>query len=193
MEQQSQGFNMFQKNILPSHLGGHFNVTHIDNGVLDYMIEKYNVKSFLDIGCGPGGMCELAASKGLKVLGVDGDFTIKHKQPTIIHDYTISSVPIDESFDMAWSCEFLEHVEEKYMDFYMDSFLKAKYVVCTHALPEQPGYHHVNCQSYEYWKESFKKYGFKYSAIETLQLRNISTMQSPYFKQSGLFFVNTKI
>jgi 2-polyprenyl-3-methyl-5-hydroxy-6-metoxy-1,4-benzoquinol methylase len=125
---------MYVNKDLPSHLGGHDNETHLDDGVLDYMIKKYSIKSYIDIGCGPGGMCELAASKGLKVLGIDGDYTLTHKEPTLIHDFTNGSASVEDIFDMAWSCEFLEHVEEKYMPHYMDSFQKAKYVVCTYVL-----------------------------------------------------------
>lgn len=175
---------------LPGHLGGHFYETHLDEGVLDYMIATYGVKSYLDVGCGPGGMVELAASKNLRVLGIDGDFTLKHKQRTIINDYTAGPADFDEVFDMCWSCEFLEHVEEKYMDNYMDSFKKAKYVVVTHAAPGQAGHHHVNCQPMSYWKEKFKEYGFKFSAMESMKLRDLSTMRADHFRRSGLFFIN---
>ena len=49
------------------------------------MISKYKIESYVDVGCGPGGMVELAASKGLRVLGVDGDYTLNHKEKTLIH------------------------------------------------------------------------------------------------------------
>lgn len=182
---------MYVNKDLPAHLGGHNNETHLDSGVLDYMIKKYSVESFLDVGCGPGGMCELAASKGLKVLGVDGDYTLKHSQPTIIHDFTLGPAPVEEKFDMVWSCEFLEHVEEQYMPNYMAAFQKAKYVVCTYAVPGQWGHHHVNCQPMDYWKEKFAEYGFRFSAGESMNLRNASTMRANHFSRSGLFFVNT--
>ena len=58
---------MYVNKDLPAHLGGHDNETHLDNGVLDYMISKYKIESYVDVGCGPGGMVELAASKGLRV------------------------------------------------------------------------------------------------------------------------------
>jgi hypothetical protein len=92
---------MYVNKDLPSHLGGHDNETHLDDGVLDYMMKKYSIKSYIDIGCGPGGMCELAASKGLKVLGIDGDYTLTHKEPTLIHDFTNGSASVEDIFDMA--------------------------------------------------------------------------------------------
>ena len=57
--------------MLEPHLGGHQNKTHLDNGALDWLIKTFDAKSFLDIGCGPGGMVELAKSKGLLVKGID--------------------------------------------------------------------------------------------------------------------------
>ena len=47
---------------LEDHLGGHQGTTHIDKGTLRWAIDKLNVTSMLDVGCGPGGMVELADS-----------------------------------------------------------------------------------------------------------------------------------
>lgn len=178
--------------ILPSHLGGHFNETHVDEGVLDFMVQHFNVKSFLDIGCGPGGMLELARNKGLKVLGVDGDNTLTWSCPVIVHDYTLGSPDISEKFDLCWSCEFLEHVEEKYIPNFMDSFTKAKYVIATYALPGQGGYHHVNEQNFAYWHDVFSSYGFVFSSDITRKLRKASTMRNPFFLRTGAFFENSQ-
>lgn len=178
---------------LPPHLGGHENETHLDEAVLDYMISKYKIESFLDIGCGPGGMLELAKSKGLRILGVDGDFTLKHTNPVIIHDYTLGRAPFKGKFDLCWSCEFLEHVGSEYIPYFMDSFKKAKYIIVTHATPGQGGHHHVNCQPYTYWVEAFSKYGFEFSDVESQYLRSISSMDSGHLKRSGLFFTNQNL
>ena len=37
------------------HLGGHAGITHTDQGVLKFFQENHNIKSILDVGCGPGG------------------------------------------------------------------------------------------------------------------------------------------
>jgi len=175
---------------LPKHLGGHLNKTHVDEGVLTYLIENYNIQSFLDVGCGPGGMVELAAHKGLKTLGVDGDYSLKRfdKDKFIIHDYTVSPLKLDEEYDVCWSCEFVEHVEEQYVDNFMQTISAGKIAVITHAPPGAPGYHHVNCQLAEYWIDVFKKYNFIYDEIITKTIRNISTMKKPFIQRTGLFF-----
>jgi cyclopropane fatty-acyl-phospholipid synthase-like methyltransferase len=179
-------------NGLPAHLGGHQNETHIDDGALSLMINKFNVKSYLDIGCGPGGMVELAASKGLKVLGIDGDFTLTRDNPEhyLLHDFTTGPAPIDDLWDMGWSCEFLEHVEEKYMDNYMDAFKKCKRIVVTHAFPGQGGHHHVNEQEPNYWFNQFGSRGFLLDNTITDELRRASTMEQRYIRTSALVFWN---
>ena len=101
---------------LEAHLGGHQGKTHIDRGALQWLV-NLGITSFIDIGCGPGGMVELAYSKGLRTIGVDGDYTLTRFNPDyfIIHDYTKGSPQIEDTYDLAWSVEFLEHVEEQYM------------------------------------------------------------------------------
>jgi len=176
---------------LPKHLGGHLNKTHVDEGNLNWIIEKFNIKSFLDVGCGPGGMVELANKKGLKTLGIDGDYTLKRSDSNlfIIHDYAKGPLKLEEKYDLCWSCEFVEHVEEKYIDNYMQTINYADLVAITHAPPGWPGHHHVNCQHADYWINVFKNYNFNYDEELTTLLRKNSTMKKPFIQRTGLFFV----
>jgi len=182
---------------LPEHLGGHKNRTHLDEGVLNYMIKEYNVKSFLDIGCGPGGMVNLASELGLESHGIDGDYTVSRSGNYFtIHDYTKGISPLNKNFDLAWSCEFVEHVEEKYIENYMPDFQRAKYVVMTFS--EKGGHHHVNIKPAEYWIDVFSSYGFTHSEDVTNTIRSITTMNTTgkfantlskqFVKTNGLFF-----
>lgn len=183
-------------NRLPMHLGGHQHETHIDDGALQLLIDRFDIKSYLDVGCGPGGMVELAASKGLDVLGVDGDFTLERAKPEqfLLHDYTKGPAPIgDKIYDLGWSCEFLEHVEEQYMDNYMDTFLKCKRIIVTHAFPGQGGHHHVNEKDPNYWFQQFGQRGFLLDMKTTDAVRQASTMQQRYIRVSGLVFFNSNL
>lgn len=183
---------------LPAHLGGHKNRTHLDIGVLNYMINKFDIRSFLDIGCGPGGMVNLAKELGLESLGIDGDFTVNRLGDNfIIHDYTQGPTSFEGNFDMAWSCEFVEHVEEKYILNYIKDFQRAKYVVMTYS--EKPGHHHVNLKPSSYWIKIFQDAGFKYNDAITQEVRNASTMnvtgkfvgKKEFVKTNGLFFIKS--
>ena len=183
---------------LKQHLGGHNNVTHIDRGALRWAVEQFDVKSFLDIGCGPGGMVKHAESIGLEALGIDGDNTVKRYDNSKfhIHDYTVSEYKPDKIYDLGWSCEFVEHVHEQYIPNFMPCFQACKTVIMTYAPPGFPGHHHVNCQTEDYWIAVFSQYGFVYSAEYTEQLRMFSTMNTDkekskqFVKNTGLVFVN---
>lgn len=183
-------------NGLPGHLGGHQNETHIDEGALGVFIDKFDIKSYLDIGCGPGGMVELAHSKGLHSMGIDGDFTLERPDSLryFLHDYTKGPADIgDELWDLGWSCEFLEHVEERYMDYYMDTFMKCKRIIITHAFPGQGGHHHVNEQDPNYWFQQFGRRGFLLDMVTTDEVRKASTMQQRYIRTSGMVFFNSNL
>jgi len=194
-------------NILPDHLGGHINKTHLDQGSLAFMQKNLNVKSMLDIGCGPGGMVKLANDLGISAHGIDGDFIVDRSDidPNCItiHDYTTGPSNLDLKVDLIWSVEFVEHVEEQYQDNYMKDFQKGNFVIMTFAPPGAPGYHHVNCQTDEYWKSIFSNYGFQYDANMTRHIREVTTLnvkkkkkkentkvsRKAFVKNNGLCFV----
>lgn len=181
----------------PFHLGGHFNVTHLDIQNLHYLKKTYNIKTMLDIGCGPGGMLLEAKRIGIDAAGVDGDPSINNNN-IITHDFTKGKLNLEKIYDLAWSCEFVEHVEEKYQENYMLLFQKAKIVVMTFAPPGIKGHHHVNCREEDYWVKTFQNYGLKLNRQETEFIRSNSSMnldrpKKQFVKRNGLFFQNENI
>ena len=171
------------------HLGGHANTTHVDRGALEYCKQHYpNLTTLTDIGCGPGGHVDLARHLGYDAMGIDGDTRLKHPH-IIAHDYTTGSPPID-SRHIAWSCEFLEHVEEAYQANYMATFCEHELVIVTYAPPGTPGHHHVNCRTEDYWKDTFIDYGLLYNDKHTQGIRQASTMRRDFLRHTGLVFNN---
>lgn len=173
-----------------NHLGGHFNRTHLDEGSLLFIIKEFNIKSFLDIGCGPMGMVVLAKKLGLDSLGLDGDPKLRFKENFLKHDFTNGPAPLQRKFDLAWSVEFLEHVEEQFIKNYMEAFKLCKFCFITHALPNKAGYHHVNCKDEKYWINIFESYGFSFDNEVTERVKNNSTMKREFVKKTGKFFIN---
>lgn len=177
---------------LPQHLGGHENETHVDEGALQYLIDTFGIKSAVDVGCGPGGMVELMMQKSIDVVGVDGDNVVSRpehiKQNVVIHDFTTG--PFEVKKDLAWSVEFVEHVEKKYMPNFLSTFKGCKYVAMTHALPNQPGHHHVNCMPDIYWFGVMEAIGFELLVEGTNKMREKSTMRERYIRQQGYLFRN---
>jgi 2-polyprenyl-3-methyl-5-hydroxy-6-metoxy-1,4-benzoquinol methylase len=185
-------------NELPEHLGGHNNVTHIDRGAFLYLQDKFAFYSMLDIGCGLGGMIQYAMDRGVSARGVDGDFTLTYpddiRKFITLHDFTKGPLPESKIlYDLGWSVEFLEHVDEEYQDNYMKAFQLCNYVVATAAPPGYPGHHHVNCRDQEYWIDVFAKYGFKFLETETKEVRAYSTMRKPFMNRTGMVFEKEKV
>jgi cyclopropane fatty-acyl-phospholipid synthase-like methyltransferase len=180
-------------NKLPKHLGGHANRTHIDEKTLDHLIDKFNIKSMCDIGCGPGGMVRLAKNKGLNVLGIDGDFTLRFPLDLniIIHDFITGPLLVEE-YDLGWSCEFLEHVKEDYQANYFSVFTRCRIVCCTFATSKK-GHHHVNVKNQEYWDEVFNNYGFVKDIDSTQHIRENSGMIREFIRNTGSVYRNTTL
>lgn len=177
--------------MIPQHLGGHKGRTHVDPGVLEYFWNELGCRSMIDVGCGPGGQVRLAIESGWKAFGLDGDPSLKFDFPHAILDFTQDKFIPTETFDLAWCVEFLEHVEEPYVPNYMPALQSARYLVVTHALPGEPGHHHVNCQTNDYWKEKFAGYGLIYDEQLTQAIRSASTMERDFIRRRGLAFINS--
>ena len=178
------------QNELPDHLGGQNGRSWTDDGSLNIMW-NLGCRKMLDVGCGFGCQVKLAESLGWESYGVDGDWTVLPKESNFhLNDYTKGSPTLTYEVDLILCVEFLEHVEEKYMDNYMSTFQdsKAKYLIVTHAVPGQAGHHHVNCQEEDYWLDAFKRYGFEYDETLTKQIREESTMKKPFVARTGLVF-----
>jgi SAM-dependent methyltransferase len=173
----------------------------------EYMVNRLNIKSVIDIGCGKGYSARFFKSIGCEVMGVEGS-PVAHAQSLIqdecvLHDYTLGKTTIDRKFDLAWSCEFVEHVEAKYIDNFAPDFQKAKYLAMTFAGIGQGGHHHVNENTQQYWINTLSSYGFDFSESITNELRHKASEDAterskipnvpffiPHFIHRGLFFVN---
>lgn len=167
--------------------------TNFDNSIFDYLTTEFPIKSMIDIGCGPGGVVDLATNRNIDAYGVDGDPTIEgiyDRDNFMLHDYTEGG--FDPGIkDLCWAFEFLEHVYEKYIPNFFTTLSQCKIVFATHAFPGQKGTHHVNCQETEYWINVFAKYNFTHDAIRSKKLRDIA--DSKFSRNSAMLFINTEM
>ena len=178
----------------PYHLGGY--VAGGDSSswypeLWDWIIKELGIKSVIDVGCGEGHSTKYFKEKGCKVLGVEGSQVAIKNSPVkdllIRHDYTKGSFSPDNEYDLVWSCEFVEHVEEKYVHNFLETFKALKYVFMTHApLGKERYYHHVNCQPKEYWIKKLSEIGFKFDNELTQKARKKAL--HGYFEKTGLVF-----
>jgi hypothetical protein len=157
-------------------------MTNMDEGALRYIVDTLSIKSMVDVGCGPGGMVVLAREIGLDAYGIDGDHSVR---PDLFHNFDSGPLAVG-LVDLAWSVEFLEHIEEQYLDNVFSVFDKCKYVFCTHN--EKPGPWHFNCKPNDYWIEVFKKHGFTYDWFLTAEIKKHSTMEREFIQNSGQLY-----
>jgi len=141
------------------------------------IIKDYNIESVVDIGCGLGASASYFAKKDLYVVGVEGGRNAINNSMfeghIILNDYTASSALEDEEFDLVWCCEFVQHVEEKFVDNFLHDFQRAKYIAMTYDGTESPHYR-VNVRSKGYWIEQLSRIRFELNEEYSNSLRSLA-------------------
>lgn len=163
-----------------------------------WIVREHGIGSVLDVGCGEGHSTRYFHELGCEAVGVDGcEQAIRETAaPGLVvqHDFCQGPFPWGREFDMVWSCEFLEHVQRRYVPHLLGTFAAAKkLVLVTHAFPGQDeGHHHVNCQPSRYWIRQIESLGFECRLDLSLEARQRSLADYRginHFARSGLVFV----
>jgi SAM-dependent methyltransferase len=173
------------------------------------VVREFQIQSVLDIGCGEGHSAKFFHDLGCEALGIDGcrqaieDSVIPGH--VIRHDFCDSPFMPERKYDLIWSCEFLEHVDEEHLPNILATFAHAgKMILLTHAFPErrarlrqrrERGHHHVNCQPSSYWIRHIEALGFECRVDHTLRARTITLADYPginHFARSGLLFMRSQ-
>jgi hypothetical protein len=144
--------------------------------------------SVIDVGCGEGHAVDWFLSHDRDAVGVDG---LGSLSPHITeHDYTTGPYTPEREFDLAWSAEFVEHVEKQYVPNFMATFKAAKRVAVTAAKPGQGGHHHVNCQPERYWRRIFVAAGFVFNGELTHATKSLATRSGGgnFWTRNGMIF-----
>lgn len=189
------------QDVYDRHLGGFRSgpigcIDTYDPTVWNYLYSLIKPTSVIDVGCGEGHSLNYFKSIGVKeIMGIDGCRAVYDKSPVgediFIVDFYRGSFTPSKIYDLTWSCEFVEHIDEECIPNFFSIFNKSKYVAMTHALVGQGGHHHVNCQDPPYWIELFEKNGFKLLEKESEKLRSISTAK--YVKNTLKLFKNMNL
>lgn len=193
-------------NVSEGHLGGYISARHprsdelgLKNGdpatytpdLWRWLVEALGVASVLDVGCGEGHAAAFFAGLGCSVAGIDGSFTAFRDSVIpnhhLRHDFNNGPFIPHATYDLVWSCEFVEHVAASFIDNFMAAFDAAtRYLLITAAPPGQQGWHHVNCQASEYWIERIEPRGFRFDSALTKTARSMAP--GSHFASQGLFF-----
>ena len=119
-----------------AHLGGFIkkDLKGISPALWNFMMGPLAVKSFIDVGCGRGFSSKYFLDNGARVLCVEGshDAVVQSLLPSSVireHDFTRGPWWPKETFDVAWSVEFIEHVGRQYMPNYFPIFKKSALIM----------------------------------------------------------------
>ena len=161
--------------------------------VFKYVMERFNVKSVLDVGAGLGNVGRyLIDTFKVPVLGIDGlPFNVKNcAYPIVEHNLTKGGF-VCSPVDLTVCVEVVEHIEEKYLDSLLDTLTNGRFILMTHALPGTGGEFHYNEQPSEYWIEKLATRGYGLLAADSNIVRRLGASENhgaTYFAQSGLVF-----
>jgi len=126
-----------------AHLGGFtiYDGQGVSPGAWRWMIEEFGVKSMMDIGCGKGVSTLWFHLHGAKVLCLEGSHDAVSNSllpdPThqvVEHDFSRGPYWPEDTYDIVWSVEFLEHVGRNYQYNYLQAWRKAAYIFASHSL-----------------------------------------------------------
>jgi SAM-dependent methyltransferase len=174
-------------------LGGNFHHGDVNTfcpKLWDHLIDRFALRSMLDVGCGEGNAVHYFQKRGVLAHGIDGlrkniDNAVV---PIALHD--LLQAPYIMPVDLVWSSEVAEHIDPAKVGNFIDTLANGRIVAMTHALPGQYGYHHVNCQPAQYWIDLMADKGFVLDRSQDVY-RAIAGDEKymTYFAQSGLVFV----
>jgi SAM-dependent methyltransferase len=174
------------------HLGGNLSegdpATFCPN-VWNYIIDRFGLTSILDLGSGRGYAAKYFSNKGLNVVAVEGmqDNCTNSIYPSICVD--ITQMPVFCKVDLVHCQEVVEYIEEKYLENLLKSLTCGQFLLMTHAVPGQQGYHHVNLQPESYWVDNLKRYNFSLLVEDTHRIRRLASAEGAvYLASTGLLF-----
>ncbi len=132
----------------------------------------------------------------MKVTAIEGlPYNVTNAiYPTKLVDLSKESYVPDNKFDLIWSCEVAEHIDEAAIEYYLDTISNTRILAMTAAPPGDGGHHHVNCQLPDYWIDKLREKGMRFSLELTLKARErcpcLAPGQKSHFERNGLIFVD---
>lgn len=154
-----------------------------------YMVDRFAVRTVLDVGSGRGHAAAWFHRAGCAVVAIDASLVNVRNAlfPTVHYDLTIG--PLLCPVDLVHCQEVAEHIPEANVSWFLDTLANGDVIVMSHGEPGQPGYHHVNCQPAEYWIDKLAARGYRHLPIDSNRVRSIAAGEGAiHLARSGLVF-----
>lgn len=167
-----------------AHLGGftEIDLSGISPASWKWMVQKLNIKSVLDVGCGRGISTAWFVMHGLDALCVEGSHDayqnslLPSPETQIVeHDFSRGPWWPEKTYDAVWCVEFLEHVGRNFHQNYLPAFRKAGLIFASHSV--WGGWHHVEVHDHTWWIEKMSMYGFIYHHDFSMQVRQLARLE----------------
>jgi cyclopropane fatty-acyl-phospholipid synthase-like methyltransferase len=168
---------------------GHFYDALLADALLSFL-QKNDVKTLLDLGCGKGNYCSHFIKNNIECDAYDGNPYTEILSNGIGKVLDLSSnFSLSKKYDCVLSLEVGEHIPKIYEDTFIKNLCTHtnKWLIVSWAIVGQIGNGHVNCQNNDYIIEKIQQYNFKYSSIHSEFLRNHASLG--WFKNTIMVFV----
>lgn len=161
------------------------------------VINFFNPKSVIDVGCGTGNFLEAFKKNGVaKVFGIDGDFQSQAIRKNFLADtefqnYNLSMPYFAETkYDLAICLEVGEHLNKDSADNLITTLINSSdIIIFSAAIPLQGGQFHINEQWPDYWAKKFAAYNyFPADIIRPLIWNNPSIKY--WYKQNIIVYIS---
>jgi SAM-dependent methyltransferase len=164
--------------------------------IVPIIIDLFEPKSVVDVGCGLGTFIKIFKDKGAKkILGLDGHWCNKD---LLFHNITPAEfieidleqkIQINNRFDLAISLEVAEHLSPKRAKSFIEDLTNLSEVILfSAAIPNQGGDHHKNENWISYWEDLFTNYGYiKYDVLKPSIWENPNIFW--WYKQNMVLFI----
>lgn len=167
---------------------GHHNDEPLCRTITDF-IKNVEIKTVLDLGCGPAYYVKNFINEGIECDAYDGNPNTPQLTKGLGKVLDLSEeFDLGKKYDLVLSLEVGEHIPKEYEDIFIDNVLEHtnKYVLISWAIPNQSGDGHVNECPNEYIIGKIEAKGFEYNKSLSEEFRK--NARAFWFKNTLMLF-----
>lgn len=177
----------------------HKSKDHTDHSagiVVPLILDLFNPKSVVDVGCGIGQWLVEFKNQGIEdVIGIDGFHLNKSlflpDQNNLMQFDLEKKFDAGRTFDLAISLEVAEHISAENADVFVHSLTRLSHTILfSAAIPGQGGQNHINEQWPSYWQQKFKAFG--YSFYDTIRPKIWWNREIKSYYRQNMFIVSNR-